>query len=573
MFLDASAGHRSRRRALVTGAAAITAAALLLAGCSSSAGKAGSAAGSAQTTANTLIVYTGQSGDYQVNFNPYSPSSIGGLGSIYETLFFVTNVNNAAPVPLLGTKYTWNTAGTQLAITVRAGVKWSDGTAFTANDVKFTLDMLLANPSLNTSGFDGKVTAPDSSHVVINWSHPAFVEGPTVLGRMPIVPEHLWKGINPATNVMAKPVGTGAFLLGDFKPQAFTLNTNPKYWGGAPAVKAVRYLSLSGNTGGADALAAGTIDWQTGPVPNMAHVAQTYPGYNAITIGQNQVVLATCSNAKLGCTGPQTDVSVRKAIYYALNRTQLNSLAFSNTNSDMSPTFALLTNQASTISPAITPRVVSDSPNIAASSALLQAAGWVKGSDGYYAKDGKKLTLTIQVVSGWTDYITAIQIMSQQLKAAGINVTASQSSWNEWTDLKSKGNFQLAIDSLGQGPSNDPYYCYNNYFSSANTAKVGTPVALNYGRFSDPVVDSALKQIEKINPSDTTARNAQFAIIQKQIVANMAYIPVQTGGTTNEYHSAKFTGWPTLNNLFAFPAIWASPDNSQIFKTLVPTNK
>jgi len=83
MFLDASAGHRSRRRALVTGAAAITAAALLLAGCSNSPSKAGSTAGSARTTANTLISYTGQSGDYQINFNPYSPSSIGGIGSVW----------------------------------------------------------------------------------------------------------------------------------------------------------------------------------------------------------------------------------------------------------------------------------------------------------------------------------------------------------------------------------------------------------------------------------------------------------------------------------------------------------
>jgi len=573
MFLDASAGHRSRRRALVTGAAAFTAAALVLAGCSNSSSKAGSTAGSAPTATNTLIAYTGQSGDYQINFNPYSPSSIGGIGSIYEPLFFVTNINNSAPVPLLGTKSTWNKEGTQLDITVRNGVKWSDGTPFTAKDVKFTFDMILANQSLNTSGFDGKVKATDDSHIVITWDHPAFMEGPNVLGRIYIVPQHIWKSVNPKTDVMQKPVGTGAFLMSNFKTQAFTLSANPSYWGGAPAVKAIRYLSLSGNTAGADALKAGTIDWQTGPVPDMAHVSKNYPGYNSITIPQNQVVLGTCSSVKLGCTGPQTDVNVRKAIYYALNRTQLNSLAFQNTNSDISPSFALLHSQSDTISPAITERTAPDSPNIAKSAALLEGAGWAKGSDGYYAKDGKKLSLSIEVVSGWTDYITAIDLMSQQLKAAGIKVVASQSSWNEWTDKKAKGNFQLAIDSLGQGPSNDPYYCYNNYFSTSNTANVGTAVSLNFGRFSDADVDKALKELERVNPSDTTTRNAQFAIIQKKIAENMAYIPVQTGGTTSEFHSAKFTGWPTLDSMYAFPAIWASPDNSQVFKKLVPTGK
>lgn len=573
MFLDASAGHRSRRRALVTGAAAIAAAALVLAGCTNSPSKAGSTAGSARTTANTLIAYTGQSGDYQINFNPYSPSEIGGIGTIYEPLFFVTNVNSAPPVPLLGTKSTWNKEGTQLDITLRTGVKWSDGTPFTAKDVKFTFDMLLATPSLNTSGFDGKVKATDDSHIVITWDHAAFMAGPNVLGRVFIVPAHIWKSVDPKTNVMAKPVGTGAFLLSNFKPQAYTLSANPSYWGGAPAVKAIRYLSLSGNTAGADALKAGTIDWQTGPVPDLAHVEKTYPGYKAITVPQNQAVLVTCSSVKLGCTGPQTDVNVRKAIYYALDRKQVNSLAFQNTASDVSPAFALLHSQSNTISPAITERTAPNSPDIAKSAALLEGAGWAKGSDGYYAKDGKKLSLTVEVVTGWTDYITAIDTMAQQLKAAGIKLVASQSSWNEWTDKKGKGKFQLAIDSLGQGPSNDPYFLYLNYFSTANTAKVGTSVSLNIGRFSDADVDKALKALEQSNPTDAKTRNAQYEIIQKKIVENMPYIPILTGGTTSEFHAAKFTGWPTLDNMYAFPAVWASPDSSQIYKKLVPTGK
>jgi len=53
----------------------------------------------------------------------------------------------------------------------------------------------------------------------------------------------------------------------------------------------------------------------------------------------------------------------------------------------------------------------------------------------------------------------------------------------------------------------------------------------------------------------------------------MPYIPILTGGTTSEFHAAKFTGWPTLDNMYAFPAVWASPDSSQIYKKLVPTGK
>jgi peptide/nickel transport system substrate-binding protein len=565
MFLS---NTKSRASALAIVGAAV---ALVLAGCAPSTPSPGAAGG--VTAANTLVAFTGQAGDYQINFNPYSPSSIGGNGTIFESLFFVTNANTKAYKPLLGTEYKWNDAGTELAITTRAGVKWSDGTPFTAHDVAFSFDLVKKTPAINTTGFAGTTTVIDDTHLTVKFDDVAFVGGPNVLGRLPIVPEHLWKSINPTTDVVEKPVGTGAYRLTNFKAQAYTLNANEKYWGGAPKVKAIRFLSLSGNQAGADGLAAGTIDWQTGPVPDISKVSTTYPGYKAITIKASQVVLTTCSSAALGCTGPQTDVNVRKAIYYALDRKQLNSLSFQNTAGEVSTTFALTGPQKSMISTSVKDSIAPMTANATKAESILTAAGWVKGSDGIFAKGGVPLSLTVQVVSGWTDYITALDTMAQQLKKAGIKLVTAQSSWNEWTSVKSKGSYQLAIDSLGQGPASDPYYLYSNYFSTANTAKVGSSVSLNVGRYSDQTVDAAIAAVAKISPKDTAARQAQFDTIQQKISADMPYIPVLTGGTTSEWNTRKFTGWPTESNLYAFPAVWASPDNAEVYKTLVPTGK
>lgn len=559
------------RRAVIGLAVGAAAFSLVLSGCSSSGD--GGAGGNRGSSADTLVVYTGQAGDYQINFNPYSPTKIGGLGAIYESLFFVTNANTNEPKPLLGTEYAWNDDGTQLDITLREGVTWSDGETFDADDVVFTFQLLLDNPALNTMGFSGAIEKIDATHVTLTFDEPAFVQAPDLLGKVFIVPEHIWKDVDPTTDVMAEPVGTGPYTLGEFKAQAFTLSANEDYWGGVPDVKAVRYLSLSGNTAGVDALKAGTIDWQTGPVPDIQNVSKNYPGYDQITIGQNQMALLSCSNVDLGCEGPQTDPAVRKAIYYALDRGQINSLAFQDTASDMSPTFALLPAQEQFISSDIDEKTVPTAPDLDKVDELLTDAGYAKGSDGVYAKDGEPLTLTIEVVTGWTDYITAIDTMSQQLKAAGINVVAAQSSWNEWTDKKSKGTYELAIDSLGQGAASDPYYLYNNFFSTANTAKVGEAAPVNVARFSDPAVDDALAVLKRTNPEDTAARQEQFDIIQEAIVEDMPYIPILTGGTTSEYNSADFTGWPTEDDLYAFPAIWASPDNAEIFKALKPVSE
>jgi len=554
---------RRRARAWTAAASLVAATSLALAGCTASGAPGGS-------DATTLVAYTGQAGDYQINFNPYSPSQIGGIGTIFESLFFVTNVNTNDYKPLLGTEYAWNEAGTELTVTLRDDVTWSDGEPFTAADVVFTFDTLLKTPSINNSGFDGSVEATGDHEVVFRFDYPAFVNDPAILGRTPIVPAHLWKDIDPTTNVIAEPVGTGPYTLGDFKAQAFTLAANPSYWGGEPAVKTVRYLSLSGNTAGADALAAGTIDWQTGPVPNIQKVSETYPGYSGVTIAANQITLITCSNADLGCVGPQTDPAVRRAIYAALNRDQLNSLAFQGTASEISPTLALPTTQTDWISSSIAEPIASNSPDVAAATSELEAAGWTRGTDGIYAKNGEPLALTVEVVTGWTDYITAVDTMSQQLKEAGIELRVAQSSWNEWTDKQTKGTFQLSINSLGQGAVSDPYYLYDKYLNTAFTGPVGEVASQNVARFSNSEVDAALAALKVTDRKDAAARQPQFDIIQSIITEDMPYIPVLTGGTSSQIHTDKFEGWPTQDDLYAFPAVWASPDNAEVFKALKP---
>ena len=556
--------HRPRRlsRLAVAGAAALT---LFATGCSASGSDSGDAT-------STLVAYTGQAGDYQVNFNPYSPSDIGGAGLIFEPLFFINKTDaDGEPKPLLGTEQSWNETGTELSVTLREGATWSDGEAFTADDVVFTFQMLLDNESLNSTGFDGTVTKVDDTHVTFSWPEPAYTSGPDVLSSIVIVPEHIWKDIDPESDVLEKPVGTGAYTLSDFKGQAFTMEANPDYWGGAPKVAKVRYLALSGNQAGADAIAAGTIDWQTGPIPDMANTNKNFPNYDTGSVAQNQMVLGACANADLGCEGPQTDPAVRQALFHAIDRTQLNKLAFQGTAAEISPSMALTSTQADTISDQVDPKVAPATADPQAAGQLLEAAGWVKGADGIYAKDGEKLSLTIEVVTGWTDYITAIQTIAAQAKAAGIQVETAQSSWNEWTDKRFKGNFELAIDSLWQGPAPDPFYLYSYFYDGRMTAPVGTKAnGNNYSRFSDPAVDAALDELQKLAPEDTAGRQAQFDVIQSAVATQMPYVPIMTGSNTSVWNVAKFSGWPVDGEQYAFPAVWSDFDAAEILKTLTP---
>ncbi|MFE9751688.1 ABC transporter substrate-binding protein [Saccharothrix saharensis] len=547
-------------------AAGLAAVAVLASACS------GSGARSDDDKATLLL--PGTAGDFQLNFNPFSPTQLEGPGSIFEPLFFFNNIRDVEPRPRLGKTFAWNADGTRLDIEVRDGVKWSDGQPFTAKDVVFTLDMISKNPSMNGTGYKGVATTTDDTHLTIEFPEPSYMEGPQILGRTVIVPEHRWKDLStPANDPMKEPVGTGPFMLEEFKAQAFTLKANPAYWGGEPAVKKIRYVALSGNQAVADALKAGRIDWQSGPVPDIANVEENYPGYKAITVPMNQTALFTCSNAALGCQGPQTDVAVRKAIYYGINRTQVNALAFENTSSEISPGAALPDRDEAVISTKLQEKVAPMQPDPAKAARIMEAAGYTKGGDGIYAKDGKPVTLSLKVVAGWTDYITAVDTISQQLQQVGIKVTAQQLSWNEWSDARGRGNFELLIDSLGQGPAPDPYYNASYFFSTATTAKVGEIANPNFARFSNPAVDTALAALKGMDPKDTAARQPHLDTIQTEIEKSIPYIPVLTAGTTSEYNAKKFSGWPSKEDLYAFPALWARPEASEIIMKLKPTGQ
>ncbi|CAL9349519.1 hypothetical protein SUDANB171_00436 [Streptomyces sp. enrichment culture] len=555
-----------RSRTAVVGAAAV---AMLAAGCGS--GGNGGGGGGNSGPADTLVAYTGQAGDYQRNFNPYAPTMIEGPGNIFEPLFFYNVARDGEPTPRLATEFSWNDSGTELSITTRENVTWSDGEPFTAHDVAFTFDMVRANQTMNAIGFEGETEVIDDTHLVVRYPQPAYLEAPSVLGKLWIVPEHIWGAFeDPAQNTVQEPVGTGPFVLGDFKPQAFTLSANPTYWGGEPEVKNIRFVSLSGNQAGADALAAGQIDFQTGPVPDIHNIEKNYPGYEGITAHIFQIALFTCSDTALGCSGPQTDPAVRHAIYHAIDRTQINTLAYQDTASEISPGFALPGRDDAVISDGLTDRIAPMEPDTARAEQVLTDAGWAKGGDGIYAKDGEKLSLSVRVVSGWTDVITAADTMTQQLKAAGIELTVQQSSWNEWSDARGRGDYELVFDSLYPGPAPDPYYTYNYFFHGDNTAPAGEVANPNFARYDNPEVNAALDALQQIDPEDTAARQPHFDTIQTRLEADMPYIPVLIGGTTSEYNARKFTGWPSEDDLYAFPAVWQRPDNSQIYLNLKP---
>jgi len=162
------------------------------------------------------------------NFNPYAPSGANAAGTkscIYQSLFYINSVNGAE-TPLLGTNYKWTGNGLKLVVTTRSGVKWSDGTSFTASDVAFTFNYLKANPTLDLNGIWKSslksVRAASANTVVFRFSTPDTPEQVAILygtdgAQTDILPQHIWASVtSPATYTNATPVVTGPFTVSSF---------------------------------------------------------------------------------------------------------------------------------------------------------------------------------------------------------------------------------------------------------------------------------------------------------------------------------------------------------------------
>ena len=550
-------------------AATATVAALALTACSGGTSTTNGTAGGA----NSSITVSGNSGTMTENWNPFLPTALQGtLGVVYESLFYYNLATGAPPQPMLATASSWSSDGKQLKITTRDGVKWSDGQPFTAGDVAYTFDLISRTPAINASGV--KITsavATDPHTAVLTFPTQQFLAEPNLLGNTPIIPKHIWSTISdPSKTINQNPVGTGPYKEKSFSSQIYVLEKNPNYWqAGKPQIQTIRYTSLATADAVSAALLGGQVDWASAFIPSLDKIIKNQKDLTYVNTPALTAAIFACSNAGMGCKGPQTDTAVRQAIYYAMNRDQLNKLAGSGFAGTASPTMLLpgrddswIADQANLKTPG--------GPDVAKAGQILDQAGWVKGADGIRGKGGQRLTLTIQTVTGWSDFISLNDTMTQEFKEVGIELKPAQLSWNEWNNNEVQGKFQLSLDSTGLGPSTNPYYNYNQRYATATTAKVGQNASNNgnYARYSNPVVDRALAAAAATN--DQTVQKQQYATVQTAIVRDLPYIPIYVNSMLTEFNTSRATGWPTNDDKYAIPATWKVWDNGIVLSNLKP---
>jgi peptide/nickel transport system substrate-binding protein len=537
--------------------ASITAAFLaagLLAGCSSSSGST-SGNTSAAGPNGVLTVTTGSAGVFADNFNMFSPNAEDPTnGMIYEPLFFYDTAKSGSVQPWLGTSFAWSKGGRTVTVQLRHDVKWTDGTSFTSADVVYTFDLAIKSAAVNKFGLPlASATADGPYAVAINFTSSAYSDAYYALGRVEILPKHIWQSIgDPTTTLNEHPVGTGAYELSSISGQTMTFTANPHYYvAGLPKFKTIRFISYDSNTSSDAAIENGTIDWAGSYIPDIQQLYLDKSPKYAVS----DIPLSTAFLVPNMAKGPTTSLAVRQAISDALNRSYISSTVYNGYASPTNPEALILPNYKAQLSSSLASASFGG-PNPALAKSTLQKAG-IK----------LPLSLTVDMVSGYTDYLSDLQIIQQELKPAGINLTIAQPVYSAFIADQATGNFQLLMDNFGYTP--DPYSYYYSLLDSSVAPPIGQADSVgDYNRYRNSQVNNLLSDIAASN--DTAAQNQDFHQIEQIFASQLPDIPLFNQQDEIEFNGNVVANYPTVQDAYGAPAVYIQPDIGWIAARLEP---
>jgi len=515
-------------------------AATLLAACAAACSSGGGSGGGGSSAVLTISGTAENS--VTRNFNPYSatnPVDVLGVDSlIYEPLLQFDDVEPGIQ-PWLATKYSWADGGKSITFTIRPGVKWSNGQPLTAADVAFSYQIAMKYPAANTQGLSLTGVNSSGDTVTLTFASPQYQELQNIASVF-IVPQATWGHVgNPATYVDATPVGTGPYVLSSFTPQGIVLKKNPGYWQASQVkVPEVDFPVYSSDTAIQDALQSGQVQWANDFIPGVQKLYLDKSSHNHFW---GPPIYAVALDPNLD-TWPTNQLAVRQAISLAINRPQWLAEAESGQGSVIQSASGLPPVLQKFIAPSVSGMSLAE--NVAQAKKVLEKAGFVMGSGGYFqTKSGKQLTLQIIAPSSFADWVEAGSLMVQSLRSAGIDATFSGQSVAGWRSNVSSGNFELTPYWETVTPGITPYGLYNDVLNSALTAPINKPASGDFERLKSPAIDADLAKLAAA--PDSTAEMAALAPIEQYMATQLPVIPAIADAGFDEYSDASFTGWPS----------------------------
>jgi peptide/nickel transport system substrate-binding protein len=343
---------------------------------------------------------------------------------------------------------------------------------------------------------------------------------------------------------------------------------NKTYWRkGEPKIPCLQYIQATSNDAALLQIVSGQADWTHNFVPNVekAYIAKDRNHYHAFYATTAYPISLMFDTQKY----PYSIVAFRKAVSRAIDRNKVSKLGEYG--------YAPATDAIGLhgLFPAWLDKTVAARAkalanyNATAAKKLLTDAGFTyKGSDLYDPK-GDRVKFDIHVISGWSDWVASLQIITRNLKDIGIDANVKlEPDWGSWyPNATSTKTVTLLWQTAATG---SPFgFFFNNMHK--NTYVPSGEDAVNTGNFAHyqnaqatSLLDQWKATLDKNKQKQLTTKLSNLWLDQLPIV------PLFIGPQWSTYSTKYFHCFPKPKDFYTRPIFNTFPDNVVALTRICP---
>ena len=442
--------------------------------------------------------------------------------NVYESLTYY-NSKTFEVEPVLATSWK-EISPTQIRFNLRTGVKFHDGSTFTADDAVYSLNRAMAKTSNFTPFVQGisKVTKVDANtiDVFLAAPNPVLLRQMTELRMMSKAWAEKNKSVDPKDMKAAdenfahrNAMGTGPYVLASWQPdQRMVFKRNPNWWGKMDGnVTEIVYTPIKSAATRIAALLSGEVDLVLDPTPQDLGRLRSSADLKVVDGLENRTIFLGLDQFRDELPGsnikgknPLKDVRVRKALYQAID---IDTISRNIMRGLGKPTGALVAPQVAGWTEGVAKRFPYD---VEASKKLLADAGYASGFEVDFACPNNRYINDEAICQAVTAMWARVGVKAKLRTMPLVNY------------FPMIQRYEASIYMLGWGvPTFDALYSLQ---SLLRTVGAGGDGNYNVGRYSNPQVDAMIERVKV--ETDLVVRNE---LIEKALVLaneDVAYLPL-----------------------------------------------
>lgn len=406
--------------------------------------------------------------------------------------------------PAVATEWVISDDGLEYTFTIREGVKFHNGDTLTADDVVYSLNRAIASSfTAQTNGCMDHFEKVDDTHVkaVLKYAYAPFLEIMTNPAYAMVSQRAVEECEAAGKDFGREPVGCGAYKLVSWQSgNKLKFERFDDYYRGTPKMKYIEWTLIADASAGAMALESGEVDYYYGLSKADIKHLQELPNMQSKTeergFGLYDITFNTTD-------GPFTDVNLRKAVAYAINREEILKGGADG--------YGVVDNcWCATGATGYLPDFEWYEQDLEKAKECLAAAGYPDGIDVVFTQDSSDT------------YMAPAEIMQAQLAKVGINVTFEKLQRSVWIDTVSGNRQFVASLRMTNHVVNDAEYLLRRRLTSAMIGGGN-----NYSGYQNPEFDKLVE--EATVETDQTKRNEIFRQCYEMIKEDVPVIPLYTG--------------------------------------------